>query len=119
MLQQGQVFKLRGGDGRDVWAFRYRLGGRGSRRVQRGGFASERDASEALERAVVWGMIDVNPAKQGVDNPQRRYTEKRPFESWARARRARRRARLLLWADGDVRGRDRAAAGRVDRTRTT
>src|SRR5436190_5679877 len=52
MLQQGQVFKLRGGDGRDVWAFRYRLGGRGSRRVQRGGFASERDASEALERAL-------------------------------------------------------------------
>ena len=46
MPQQGQVFKLRGGDGRDVWAFRYRLGGRGSRRVQRGGFASERDASE-------------------------------------------------------------------------
>jgi integrase len=28
-------------------------------------------------------MIDVNPAKQGVDNPQRRYTEKRPFDSWA------------------------------------
>src|SRR5437016_3548035 len=52
MLQQGQVFKLRGGDGRDVWAFRYRVGGRGSRRVQRGGFASERDASEALERAL-------------------------------------------------------------------
>jgi integrase len=170
MLQQGQVFRLSGGDGRDVWAFRYRVGGRGSRRVQRGGFASERDASEALERAlervrrergcgsaltlgelvdeylaqhdgepetveklrwlltkpvkafgarrlpelrsqeiaawrisvppghrfeatqalrqvlaraVLWGMIDVNPAKQGVDNPQRRHTEKRPFESWA------------------------------------
>jgi integrase len=153
-----------------VWAFRYRVGGRGSRRVQRGGFASERDASEGLERAlervrrdrgcgsaltlgelvdgylaqhdgepetiaklrwlltkpvkafghrrlpqlhsqeiaawrmtvapghrfeatqalrqvlaraVDWGMIDVNPAKQGVDNPQRRYTERRPFESWA------------------------------------
>jgi integrase len=28
------------------------------------------------------GMIDVNPAKTGVDNPQRRRTEKRPFESW-------------------------------------
>ena len=28
-------------------------------------------------------MIDVNPAKHGVDNPQRRRTEKRPFESWA------------------------------------
>jgi integrase len=28
-------------------------------------------------------MIDVNPAKHGVDNPQRRQTEKRPFDSWA------------------------------------
>ena len=28
-------------------------------------------------------MIDVNPAKHGVANPQRRRTEKRPFESWA------------------------------------
>jgi hypothetical protein len=76
--------------------------------LQRGGFSSERDAAEALERAVwrmtispghrfeatqalrqvlaravVWGMIDSNPAKRGVDNPQRRRTEKRPFESWA------------------------------------
>lgn len=24
----------------------------------------------------------MNPAKQGIDNPQRRRTEKRPFESW-------------------------------------
>jgi integrase len=171
MLQQGQVFKLgRDIDEKSLWAYRYRVGGRGSRRVQRGGFVSERDASEALERAlervrrargcgtaltlaelvdeylaqhdgepetigklswllmkaveafgtrrlpqlrsqeiaawrmtiptghrfeatqalrqvlaraVVWGMIDVNPAKHGVDNPQRRYTEKRPFDSWA------------------------------------
>jgi hypothetical protein len=28
----------------------HRVGGRGSKRVQRGGFASERDAAEALER---------------------------------------------------------------------
>ena len=28
------------------------------------------------------GLIDVNPAKKGVDNPQRRRVEKRPFESW-------------------------------------
>jgi integrase len=27
-------------------------------------------------------LLDVNPAKLGVENPQRRYTEKRPFESW-------------------------------------
>ena len=168
----GQVFELkkRAVDGRAVWAYRYRTDGPGSRRLQRGGFSSERDAAEALERAlehlrrqkgvgstltlkefveeylaqydpepetieklcwllakalrafggrripelrspevaawrmtispghrfeatqalrqvlaraVVWGMIDSNPAKQGVDNPQLRRTEKRPFESWA------------------------------------
>ncbi len=52
MLQQGQVFVLKssGPDGGTRWAYRYRVGGRGSRRVQRGGFASERDAAEALER---------------------------------------------------------------------
>lgn len=52
MWQQGQVFELttRGRDGERFWAYRFRVGGRGSRRVQRGGFASERDAHEALER---------------------------------------------------------------------
>ena len=171
VLQQGQVFKLTSTDanGRPLWAYRYRVGGREGKRVQRGGFASEGDARAALERAlerlrreggigrrvtlaefveeylaqheaspvtlkklrflltravqafgdyrldeldpveiaawrmtvppgyrfeatqalrqvlaraVVWRMIAVNPAKQGVDNPQRRRTEKRPFESW-------------------------------------
>jgi integrase len=169
--QQGQIFRLKAtaANGDALWAYRYRTGGRGTRRVQRGGFLSECDAAEALERAlerlrrangtassatlaevvdeylaqhdaqaetieklrwllakavrvfgdrrllelrsqeiaawrmtipqghrfeatealrqvltraVLWGMIDVNPAKQGVDNPQRRRTEKRPFESW-------------------------------------
>jgi integrase len=46
-------------------------------------FEATQALRQVLARAVVWGMIDVNPAKQGVDNPQRRYTEKRPFESWA------------------------------------
>ena len=169
MMQQGQVFQLASRAGEPRWAYRYRVGGRGSRRVQRGGFASEQAAVEALERAlerlrrehglvetptlrefvdvylaqhggepetvaklrwllakavrefgdrrlgqlrpdaiaawrmtippghrfeatqalrqvltraVEWGMIDINPAKVGVDNPQRRRTEKRPFESW-------------------------------------
>ena len=161
MVQQGQIFQLtrRGRDGEGLWAYRYRIGGRDSQRVQRGGFASEQDARDALERelerlrrerrisrsltlaelvetylaqhdvqpvtieklrwllskataafgdrrigeltsqeiaewrmtfspgyrfeatqalrqvlnrAVAWGMIDVNPAKVGVDNPQRR-----------------------------------------------
>lgn len=167
--QQGQVFPLKAGGSGSGWAYRYRLGGRGSRRVQRGGFASEQAAADALEhalgrlrreqglvetptlaelvdvylaqhdgepetteklrwllgkavrvfgkqrisrlrspeiaawrmtipprhrfeatqalrqvlaRAVDWGMLDVNPAKLGVENPQRRCTEKRPFESW-------------------------------------
>jgi hypothetical protein len=54
MAQQGQVFGLkgRGADGRTAWAYRYRAGGRGSRRVQRGGFVSEQAATEALERAL-------------------------------------------------------------------
>jgi integrase len=170
MAQQGQVFPL-AAQGRDGtrWAYRYTVGGRGSRRMQRGGFASEQAAAEALERtleqlrreqglvetptlaefvdmylaqhegepetveklrwllakavrafgdsrlsqlrspviaawrmtiptghrfeatqalrqvlarAVSWGLLDVNPAKLGIENPQRRYAEKRPFESW-------------------------------------
>ena len=172
MSQQGQLIRLKRTvrDGEPLWAYRYRMGGRDSKRVQRGGFASERDAAEALEReleplrrerrvsrsltvaelveaylaqhdvepvtieklrwllgkavaafgerpvgelrseevaawrialspgyrfdatqalrqvlarAVVWGMIDVNPAKLGVDNPSPRRREQRPFESWA------------------------------------
>jgi integrase len=172
MSQHGQLIELKrpGRDGEPLWAYRYRVGGRGAKRVQRGGFASERDAADALERelerlrreqrvsrsltlaelveaylaqhdvepvtieklrwllgkavaafgdrpvgelrsqeiaawrialspgyrfdatqalrqvlarAVVWGMIDVNPAKLGVDNPSPRRREQRPFESWA------------------------------------
>ena len=172
MSQQGQLIRLKrtGREGEPLWAYRYRAGGRDSKRVQRGGFASERDAAAALERelerqrreqrvsrsltlaelvkayleqhdveavtieklrwllgkavavfgdrpvgelhsqeiaawrialspgyrfdatqalrqvlsrAVVWGMIDVNPAKLRVDNPSPRRREQRPFESWA------------------------------------
>jgi integrase len=52
MVQQGQILELarRGPDGARLWAYRYRTGGRDSKRVQRGGFASEQDALEALER---------------------------------------------------------------------
>src|SRR5437773_722120 len=52
MVQQGQLIELtrRGRGGEPLWAYRFRAGGRGSKRVQRGGFASERDAREALER---------------------------------------------------------------------
>jgi hypothetical protein len=45
-------------------------------------FEATQALRQVLARAVVWGMLDVNPAKQGVTNPQRRRTEKRPFASW-------------------------------------
>ena len=66
MAQQGQVFPLagRGGDG-TRWAYRYRVGGRGSKRVQRGGFESEQAAAEALER-----VLDQLRREQGlVESP--------------------------------------------------
>jgi integrase len=46
-------------------------------------FEATQALRQVLTRAVLWGMLDVNPAKQDVENPQRRRTEKRPFESWA------------------------------------
>ncbi len=99
MIQHGQVFKLktRGADGQPLWAYRYRLEGRSSERPQVGGFASRAEAEkvpeghryeatqalrQVLNRAVAWGLVDYNPAKLGVPNPQRRAQEKRPFESW-------------------------------------
>src|SRR5262249_56390736 len=84
-------------------AYRSRTGGRGSKRVQRSGFACEQDARDALERELDrlmadasltripvrsnpgsppgsaagggMGMLDVNPAKVVVDNPVRRRKE--------------------------------------------
>jgi hypothetical protein len=41
---------VEGRDGEPLWVYRYRLGGRGLEAVQRGGFVSEEDAAEALER---------------------------------------------------------------------
>ena len=54
MAQQGQVFvmKSNGPSGSPLWGYRYRTGGRGSGRVQRGGFVSEQDACESLERSL-------------------------------------------------------------------
>ena len=46
-------------------------------------FEATQALRQVLQRAVAWGMIDVNPAKVGVDNPTRRRKEQHPFESWA------------------------------------
>lgn len=54
MIQHGQVFKLRtkGADGQPLWAYRYRLEGRGSARPQVGGFASRAEAEAALRKVL-------------------------------------------------------------------
>jgi integrase len=53
-MQHGQILELKstGPDGQRLWAYRYRVDGRGSRRIQRGGYASADDAREALGRAL-------------------------------------------------------------------
>jgi hypothetical protein len=51
VIQQGQVFKLqaRCADGEPLWAYRYRVGGRSSARLQVGGFSSKAEAQRALQ----------------------------------------------------------------------
>src|SRR6266545_3866024 len=74
MKQQGQVFELktRSHGGEAVWAYRYRIAGRDSRRLQRGGFKSERAAREALERALArlrreQGLVEAPRLRELVD----------------------------------------------------
>ena len=45
-------------------------------------FEATQALRQVLHRAVAWGMLDINPAKVGVDNPTRRRKEQHPFESW-------------------------------------
>ena len=54
-MQHGQIFELKttGPAGQRLWAYRHRLDGRGSRRIQRGGYASADDARGALQRALI------------------------------------------------------------------
>src|SRR5213083_1599988 len=54
MAQQGRVFKLktRGPGGKPTWAYRYRVDGRRSARPQVGGFASQGEATQALQAAL-------------------------------------------------------------------
>ena len=54
MIQQGQVFKLKatGVDGEPLWAYRYRVAGRGSARRQAGGFATKAEAQRALQNVL-------------------------------------------------------------------
>ena len=69
MIQQGQVFKLKtkGADGQPLWAYRYRLEGRGSERPQVGGFATRAEAETALCK-VLTGRAG---RRAGVDHARR------------------------------------------------
>ena len=68
MSQQGQLIRLTrvGRKGEPLWVYRYRLGGRDSARVQRGGFASEDDAAaaSATERTAGRLFYDSTAIKQ-------------------------------------------------------
>lgn len=54
MAQHGQVLKLRTkrADGKMVWAYRYRVDGRHSKRPQVGGFTTRAEARRALQRTL-------------------------------------------------------------------
>jgi integrase len=54
MAQRGQILKLRTRrpDGKAVWAYRYRVDGRCSKRPQVGGFATRAEAERALKRTL-------------------------------------------------------------------
>ena len=59
MIQQGQVFKLKtkGAEAQPLWAYRYRLEGRGSSRLQVGVFASRAEAQKALNAATLLDLL--------------------------------------------------------------
>ena len=54
MIQHRQVFRLKskGPDDQPLWAYRYRLEGRGSDRPQVGGFATRTEAENALRKVL-------------------------------------------------------------------
>ena len=49
-------------------------------------FEATQALRQVLNRAVVWKLIDDNPAKRGVPNPGRRCREQRPFDCWEQIR---------------------------------
>jgi len=75
VIQQGQVFKLKAtcADGEPLWAYRYRVAGRGSARRQVGGFSSRAEAQRALQNKLArvlpgapFGDADARRVGKGV-----------------------------------------------------
>jgi len=73
MVQQGQVIKLKtkGADSKPLWAYRYRLQGRGSGRRQVGGFASRTEAQRELRKTPHSGGRPVDVALKTRRRPAR------------------------------------------------
>lgn len=137
MVQRGQTFELtrRGAAGERLWAYRYRTGARGSKRVQRGGCCLRVDARDALERSLNGSAVSNAGASSG-SSPGGRVGNDRPEPGQGPRRQrgtaaqgtasvrvmggstgGRSRDRTALRTNDPVRGRDRAAAGGMDRTR--
>jgi hypothetical protein len=59
MIQHGQVFKLKskGPEGQPLWAYRYRLEGRGSERPQVGGRRGLRRRRRCGRSLTGWGRV--------------------------------------------------------------
>src|SRR5437762_10057856 len=85
--QQGQVFKLRtkGSDGQALWAYRYRIEGRGSMRPQVGGFATRAEALQALRK--VLDRLGPGGGAATTTRPRGRPRAARPPPGWSIPRR--------------------------------
>jgi hypothetical protein len=64
VIHQGQVFKLKAksADGEPSWAYRYRVAGRGSARLQVGGFSPRAEAQRALQNKLARLLPGGRPA---------------------------------------------------------
>lgn len=49
-------------------------------------FETTQALRQVLARAVIWGLVDHNPALEGVTNPTRKGPERRPFDTWRQVR---------------------------------
>jgi hypothetical protein len=83
MSQRGQLIRLRSAskDEEPLWAYRYRRGGRGTKRVQRGGFVSRaspcmdppagsEESRMALDRVcIVWNKVQCSQTSSSLGGP--------------------------------------------------
>ena len=79
--------------------------------------ATRADMGAAGEGPAAYETISTNPAKQGVDNPQRPRTEQQPFASWEDLTKLASRIGAAVRAARHIRRGDRTATKRMGRAR--